>query len=65
MFAPGQRSVSLVAGGGSCVFTQTGPFRWNGILAFWLLAVSFFIWMVTMGTYVIKASRIPDALGVC
>ncbi|MUL65916.1 hypothetical protein BOO86_15680 [Mycobacterium sp. CBMA 234] len=50
-----------VAGGSFCVFTQTGPVAWNGIIAFWLLAVSFFIWMVTMSTFMITSTRRPDA----
>jgi hypothetical protein len=49
-----------VAGGSFCVFTQTGPVAWNGIIAFWLLAVSFFIWMVTMSTFMIASTRRTD-----
>lgn len=37
-----------VAGGSFCVFFHTGPLAWNGIIAFWLLAVAFFAWMVSM-----------------
>ncbi|EHB55510.1 hypothetical protein MycrhDRAFT_2704 [Mycolicibacterium rhodesiae JS60] len=46
-----------VMGGSFCVFTRTGPIAWNGLIAFWLLAVSFFIWMVTMSTTMLRASR--------
>ena len=46
-----------VAGGSFCVFTQTGPIAWNGLIAFWLLAVSFFIWMLTMSWAMLRASR--------
>lgn len=46
-----------VAGGGFCVFTRTGPIAWNGIIAFWLLAVAFFIWMMTMSWAMLRASR--------
>ena len=48
-----------VAGGAFCVFTQTGPIAWNGLIAFWLLAVAFFIWMVTMSWGMLRASRSP------
>ena len=48
-----------VAGGSFCVFTQTGPVAWNGLIAFWLLAVAFFIWMLTMSWAMLRASRIP------
>jgi hypothetical protein len=27
------------------VFTHTGPLAWNGVLAFWLVLVDFFVWM--------------------
>lgn len=27
---------------------KTGPFAYNGLLAFWLVAVDFFVWMVVM-----------------
>jgi hypothetical protein len=48
-----------VAGGSFCVFTQTGPIAWNGLIAFWLLAVAFFVWMLTMSATMLRASRIP------
>jgi hypothetical protein len=46
-----------VSGGSFCVFTQSGPLAWNGLIAFWLLAVSFFIWMLTMSWAMLRASR--------
>jgi hypothetical protein len=49
-----------VLGGSFCVFTQTGPVAWNGVIAFWLLAVSFNTWMVTMSITMIAATRRPD-----
>ncbi|OMC33111.1 hypothetical protein A5742_14535 [Mycolicibacterium fortuitum] len=45
-----------VAGGSLCVFTQFGPVAWDGIIAFWLLAVSFFIWMTAMSWSMIAAT---------
>lgn len=46
-----------VAAGSFCVFTQSGPLAWNGILSWWVLAVSFFIWMVTMTVLMRGVSR--------
>lgn len=52
-----------VAGGSFCVFTQTGPIAWNGLIAFWLLAVAFFVWMLTMSATMLHANRIPMESG--
>lgn len=49
-----------VASGSLVVFTQTGPFAWNGILAFWLLVVAFFVWMAAMGALLLRAIRSED-----
>jgi hypothetical protein len=49
-----------VAGGALCVFVQRGPLAWNGLIAFWLLAVAFFVWMLTMGWTMLHASRIGE-----
>jgi hypothetical protein len=46
-----------LAGGSLCVFVQHGPLAWNGVIAFWLLAIAFFIWMVTMSLTMLRASR--------
>ncbi len=46
-----------VAPGSFVVFVHGGPVAWNGILAWWLLCVSFFIWMVTMTWLMLRASR--------
>jgi hypothetical protein len=53
-----------VAGGSFCVFTRTGPIAWNGLIAFWLLAVSFFVWMLTMSWAMLRASRRVEEEGV-
>jgi hypothetical protein len=34
---------------------KTGPFAYNGILAFWVVAVDFFVWMVVMSIVMMKA----------
>ena len=46
-----------VAGGGFCIFVTSGPVAWNGLIAWWLLVVSFFIWMMTMTMQMIKVSH--------
>jgi hypothetical protein len=33
---------------GLVVFFKHGPFAWNGVLAWWLLLVGFFLWLVVM-----------------
>jgi hypothetical protein len=48
-----------VAGGAFCVFFQRGPLGWNGLIAFWLLAVAFFVWMLTMSWAMLRCSREP------
>jgi hypothetical protein len=50
-----------VASGSLVVFTNTGPFAWNGVLAWYLLCVAFFVWMVTMTWLMINASRRVEA----
>jgi hypothetical protein len=34
---------------------KTGPLAYNGMLAFWLVALDFFIWMVVMSVMTFKA----------
>jgi hypothetical protein len=46
-----------VASGSLVVFTQTGPVAWNGLLAWYLLCVSFFVWMVAMTWLMLRASH--------
>lgn len=40
---------------GLILFFKTGPFAWNGILAFWIPLVIFFIWMIVMTVMTLKA----------
>jgi hypothetical protein len=49
-----------VAPGSFVVFVHNGPLAWNGILAWWLLCVSFFVWMVAMTWLMLRASRITE-----
>lgn len=53
-----------IAGGAFCVFFQTGPLAWNGLIAFWLLAVAFFVWMLTMSWSMLRASRWRFEVGI-
>ena len=34
--------------GGFAYFFRTGPFAWNGLLAFWIAAGAFFVWILVM-----------------
>jgi hypothetical protein len=49
-----------VAPGSFVVFVHHGPVAWNGILAWWLLCVSFFVWMVAMTWLMLRASRVAE-----
>ena len=33
---------------------KTGPLAYNGVLAFWVVAVDFFVWMVVMSVVMMK-----------
>lgn len=50
-----------VAGGGFCVFVKTGMLAWNGLIAWWLLMVSFFAWMAGLCWQMWLASRRAEA----
>jgi hypothetical protein len=40
----------------SCVILfKTGPFAWNGLISYYMVMAIFFIWIVVMFTYTIKA----------
>ena len=41
-------------------FFKTGPFAWNGIIAFWLPLVVFSLWIVVMLVSLIKAIKRKD-----
>jgi hypothetical protein len=49
-----------VAPGSFVVFVHNGLLAWNGMLAWWLLCVSFFVWMVAMTWLMLRASRIAE-----
>ncbi len=47
----------LAVPGGLVTFFKTGPFAWNGLLAFWLPVVAFVIWFVVMFFVLLRAIR--------
>src|SRR5690606_15056440 len=38
-------------------FLQTGPFAWNGVLAFWMVASVLFLWIIVFWVLTVKASK--------
>jgi hypothetical protein len=50
-----------VLSGSLVVFVHSGPLAWNGILAWYVLCCSFFVWMVTMTWLMLRASRVAEA----
>jgi hypothetical protein len=46
---------------GLIAFFKTGPFAYDGLLAFWFPFAVFFGWMVTMTVLTLKATTIEDA----
>lgn len=45
----------LIAPGGLAIFFQSGPFAWNGLLAFWVPVSVFFVYLVCMIALLLKA----------
>lgn len=45
----------LFVPGGFAYFFQSGPFAWNGLLAFWVAAGAFFVWLLVMCGLVLRA----------
>lgn len=45
----------LFVPGGFAYFFRTGPFAWDGLLAFWVAAGAFFVWLVVMTPLMLKA----------
>jgi hypothetical protein len=47
---------ALMFEGGAVAFvTRSGPFAWNGMLAFWLPVVTFFAWIVVASVLLFRA----------
>jgi hypothetical protein len=53
---------STIVPAGLVVFFKQGPFAWNGLIARWLLVVSFFIWMTAMAALVFRNISVQQAL---
>jgi hypothetical protein len=43
-------------------FFHGGPFSWNGIIGFWLVAVAFFGWIVMMWRMTVRAIKTDPSL---
>ncbi|MEV8546459.1 hypothetical protein [Streptomyces sp. NPDC051572] len=43
------------------VFFKDGPLAWNGLIAWWLLLVSFFLWTATLSVLLFSAIRSQQA----
>lgn len=47
--------------GGAAYFFRTGPFAWDGILAFWLAASAFFAWLLVMCWQLLRAINAQES----
>jgi hypothetical protein len=39
------------------VFFHSGPLAWNGLVAWWVLLVAFFVWLTTLSIVLLAAIR--------
>lgn len=46
----------LLVPGCFCTFFKVGPFAWNGLLAFWVPACAYSLWVIVVAIYTIKAA---------
>ena len=46
--------------GAVAFLTRSGPFAWNGLLAFWSPVVTFFAWMIVLAVLLFKAIASQD-----
>ena len=53
-------AVLFLPGGASFCF-MSGPFAWNGLLAYWVAAGSFFVWLLVMSWLTLRAIRQEEA----
>jgi hypothetical protein len=42
-------------------FFKAGPFAFHGLLAFWLVALDFFIWMLVMSWVMLRVIRSEES----
>jgi len=45
----------MFEGGAIAFLTRSGPFAWNGLLAFWTPVITFFAWIVVLAVLLFKA----------
>lgn len=51
--------------GAVLMFFKTGPLAWNGLIAFWVVAIAFFVWAILIWVYTARAiKRMPEGAGV-
>lgn len=48
--------------GAIAFLTPSGPFSWNGLLAFWSPVVTFFAWIVVMAILMFRAIAAQDKI---
>lgn len=53
----------LVCTGGFVIFFKTGAFAWNGLLAFWLAAILFGVWILVTSYLLLHANSAADDTG--
>jgi hypothetical protein len=46
--------------GAIAFLTRSGPFAWNGLLAFWSPVVTFFAWMIVIAVLLFRAIASQD-----
>ena len=44
-------------------FFKNGPFAWNGLLAFWVPVIAFFVWVIVMVIMVTRAIKRTELIG--
>jgi hypothetical protein len=47
----------LLVPGGLMAFFKIGPFAWDGIFAFYIPLLVFFVWLISMTVLMLRASR--------
>lgn len=50
----------LFTPGGAAYFFRSGPFAWDGLLAFWVAAGAFFVWLIVMSWLLLRAPTVAQ-----
>ncbi len=45
------------------VFFKDGPLAWNGLIAWWVLVVAFFLWLIVLSVVLLDAIRRQEEEG--